>query len=166
MIFGIQRGSTHRGLWWPAGVFSKTGASSFERESASLLSASYTSRFILDSRHERETKKLKRTQEEQNLEFDRIYWMTWWEKKSVKMKVWFINITNNYWYYSLLNKLYRLKCSVILGCQGNDTRLKNSVCGESFFSTFPHFWFIVLWILEFWNHKNYHSSIVIKNDSY
>ena len=94
-VFGIQRGSTHRGLWWPAGVFFKNGGERFWE--ASLLSASYTSRFILDSRHERETKKLKRTQVEQNLEFDRnLYWMTWWEKKSVKMKVWFINITNNF----------------------------------------------------------------------
>ena len=36
-------------------VFQKRGREHFEK--ASLLSASYTSRFILDSRHERETKK-------------------------------------------------------------------------------------------------------------
>ena len=74
--------------------FFKNGGERFWE--ASLLSASYTSRFILDSRHERETKKkLKRTQEEQFLELSEQFWMTWWEKKLVKMKVWFININNN-----------------------------------------------------------------------
>ena len=88
-----KRKYTSRLMMASGSVFEKRGRLRFWE--ASLLSASYTSRFILRlETRERETEKKR----EHFLELQSL-WMTWWEKKLVKMKVWFI-----YYYSSFLCK--------------------------------------------------------------